>query len=88
MLNKFMKALVALVVTAALAIPMVMSTATPAPAQERHPEIRGAMEKIQTAKADLVKYGARDLEGHRAKAVEHLNQPLGELKQALASDPN
>jgi len=88
MLSKFMKPLAALVVTAALAIPMVMSTATATPAQEKHPVLREAMRKIEGAKGDLQKYGARDLDGHRAKAVEHLDQALGELKRALESDPN
>lgn len=88
MLRKFAKPLVVLLVTAALAVPVIVSTASPAPAQERHPVIHEAMEKIQSARTDLQKYAARDFEGHRAKAVGHLDQALEQLKLALQSDPN
>jgi hypothetical protein len=55
-------------------------------ARERHPEIRAAMRQLQSAKEGLVKYGAHDFGGHRVKAIDHIDQALSELKQALAYD--
>ena len=44
------------------------------------------MGKIESAKNDLVNNADRDFKGHRAKAVEHLNQALAELRMSLAAD--
>jgi hypothetical protein len=57
----------------------------PAP-RERHPEIRAAIRQLETAKAGLQKYGAHDFGGHRVKAIEHIDQALAELHQALQYD--
>jgi hypothetical protein len=47
-----------------------------------HPEIHHAIQALENAKHHLE--GAQhDFGGHRVKAVEHINQALGELKEAL-----
>ena len=76
----------ALTISAGIALPMA-TLAVPRPAaQEPHPVIREAMEKIESARTDLVKYADRDFKGHRAKAVAHLNQAMEELKLAIEAD--
>jgi hypothetical protein len=91
------KRLAIAVATAALSVGIALPLVTfavprPAAAQDRderkepHPVIREAMEKIEGARTDLVKYADRDFQGHRAKAVEHLNQAIAELKLALQAD--
>jgi hypothetical protein len=54
--------------------------------RERHPEIRTAIRQLQAAKAGLQKYGAHDFGGHRVKAIEHIDQALAELHEALEYD--
>ncbi len=84
--NRLLVAATALTISAGIALPMA-TRAVPRPAaQEPHPVIREAMEKVESARTDLVKYAARDFKGHRAKAVVHLNQAIEELKLALESD--
>ena len=53
--------------------------------QEQHPEIRRAMAALRNAKNDL-EHAAHDFGGHRAKALEHVNQALSELQEALRYD--
>ena len=82
-------AVTALTLSAGIALPLAtLAVPRPAAAQGRepHPVIREAMEKIEGAKNDLVNYADRDFKGHRAKAVEHLNQALGELRMAPEAD--
>jgi hypothetical protein len=55
---------------------------------ERHPEIREAMRQLQHARVTLQRDAARDFEGHRAKAVKHVDEALAELRLALQSDKN
>ena len=55
-------------------------------AKEPHPEIRRAIRQLENAKDGLAKYGAHDFGGHRAKAIDHIDQALSELKQALQYD--
>ncbi len=52
---------------------------------ERHPELHKAMRKLRGARQDLEK-AASDYAGHKAKAMEAINQALAELRAALASD--
>lgn len=52
---------------------------------EHHPEIHRAMTKLEHAKDDL-REGAHDFGGHRAKALEHVDAALAELRQALEHD--
>ena len=53
---------------------------------EHHPEIHKAMRKLRGAKQDLEK-AAQDYGGHKAKAIEAINQALVELQAALNSVP-
>ena len=83
----------AVTLSVGIAMPMItLAVPRPAAAQDRddrrepHPVIRGAIEKIQSAKTDLVNYADRDFQGHRAKAIAHLNQTLEELNKALEAD--
>jgi hypothetical protein len=55
---------------------------------ERHPEIHEAQRQLQHARETLQHDAARDFQGHRAKAVEHINQALQELNLALQADKN
>ena len=52
---------------------------------EHHSELRKAIHKLRGAKADLEK-AASDLGGHKAKAIESIDQALEELKSAVESD--
>ncbi len=52
---------------------------------DRYPELHHAMHKLRGAKSDLEK-AAHDYAGHKAKAIEAINQALEELRAALASD--
>ena len=86
-------AVAAAALSVGIALPLVtFAVPRPAAAQDRddrkepHPVIREAMGKIENAKSYLVNYADRDFKGHRAKAVEHLNQALAELKMALEAD--
>lgn len=55
-------------------------------AKEPHPEIRRAIRELEATKAGLAKYGAHDFGGHRVKAIDHIDQALAELHQALQYD--
>jgi len=75
----------------------ILSQATTTPGQqaaakkgggERHPEIHEAQRQLQHARETLQRDAARDFQGHRAKAVEHINQALQELNLALQADKN
>ena len=52
---------------------------------ERHPELHKAIRKLRGAKQDLEK-ASHDYGGHKAKAMEAINQALEELRAALNSD--
>jgi hypothetical protein len=54
--------------------------------REKHPVIHHAIVQLEAVKKNLNTEGARDFEGHRAKAVEHIEQALAELRLALKSD--
>ena len=54
--------------------------------RERHPEIREAMRALNHAKQELTKEAANDFGGHKVKAIEHINQALEELHDALQAD--
>ena len=53
--------------------------------KEQHPEIRRALQALERAKYDL-EHGAHDFGGHRAQALELVNQVIQQLHQALQSD--
>jgi hypothetical protein len=52
---------------------------------EKHPEIQAAIRHLQQAKNNL-EHANHDFGGHRVKAIEHVNQALEELNQALNYD--
>jgi hypothetical protein len=52
---------------------------------EKHPEIRAAIHHLEEAKNNL-QHAAHDFGGHRAKALEHVNQALAECNEALNFD--
>lgn len=54
--------------------------------RERHPEIRESMRALNHAKQELTKEAANDFGGHKVKAIEHINQALDELREALQAD--
>ena len=88
----------ALVLSIAVIAPIRMqSKASPSPAlaqqfpgprpgrREPHPEIRRALRALQNAKTSL-QSGARDFSGHRARAVQLVDQAIQECHAALQSD--
>jgi len=52
--------------------------------QGRHPEIDAALSHLREAKVNLEK-ARHDFGGHRAKALEHVNEALEECRRALES---
>lgn len=54
--------------------------------RERHPEIREAIRQLNHAKETLQRDAARDFGGHRANAVQEINQAIAQLNQALQAD--
>ena len=71
-----------LVGTVLLGITFGIASAAP---RERHPEIRAAQRDLASAKSHL-QAAARDFGGHRAKAVELIEQAQDELKKAVDFD--
>ena len=81
----------------ALALTLSLSTMAepPAPApksgqaatkgKEDHPHIDAAIKALQNAKSQL-ESANHDFDGHRSKALEHVNQALEECHAALNSD--
>lgn len=82
------------VLALALAVPMVSVAQAPGAGEkgekaeraERHPAIHAAIRNLQHAKEILQKEAARDFEGHRAKAVQEIDEALKELHLALQAD--
>jgi hypothetical protein len=52
---------------------------------EHHPEMEAAKKHLLEAKNNL-EHAAHDFGGHRAKALEHVNQALEECNQAMNFD--
>jgi hypothetical protein len=69
------------------AAPAPVAAATPAPAAavvpERHPHIDEALESMRAAKHHL-ESAEHDFDGHRAKAIEHLNQAMHEAEICMS----
>ena len=57
--------------------------AKPAPAPERHPHIDEALESMRAAKHHL-ETADRDFDGHRVKAIEHLNAAIHEAEICMS----
>src|ERR1039458_6950487 len=87
-MNKFICAIAVAVIAAGFTMAAYAQTEAPHAMDDHHgkghPEVHGAIAKLEHAKADLQK-AAHDYEGHRAKAIEHIDAALGELHQALES---
>jgi len=74
--------------TSAAAPVAAPAASAPVVAKTHHmhaPEIHKAMRKLRGAKQDLEK-AAHDYGGHKAKAIEAINQALDELNAALDSE--
>jgi len=53
--------------------------------KEKHPELRAALKALRNAKERLER-AAHDYDGHRVKAIEHINEAISEVELAIASD--
>jgi hypothetical protein len=82
MRNPILKIFGGILLAGVLTAPMLVS-AGPQPVPQVHPVIRESIEKVESARHDLVAYAERDFGGHRAKAIEHLDQALKELHIAM-----
>ena len=65
-------------VPAAPAVALVAPPAT-APPPPRHPQVKDALEAMRAAKHHL-ETAAHDFDGHRVKAIEHLDQAIREAE--------
>ena len=54
---------------------------------EKHPEMRMALKRLESAK-DALQKGAHDLGGHREKALDLTDKAIAEVKEAIKSDRN
>jgi hypothetical protein len=54
--------------------------------RERHPEIRQVIKLLERARAVLQQRAARDFQGHRANAVQEINEAIAQLHAALQAD--
>jgi len=70
---------------AAVAAPSPVPAASPAP-QYHHPRIEAAIRHLEEAKHEL-EAAPEVFHGHRVKAIEHVNQALGECHKALEVGP-
>jgi hypothetical protein len=82
MRNPILKVFGGILLAGVLTAPMLVS-ANPQPVPQAHPVIRESIEKVESARHDLVAYAERDFGGHRARAIEHLDQALKELHIAM-----
>jgi len=85
-----LKKLVALTLALGLMTPAILAapTAKPAPAPvaaEPHPHIRAAIRELQEAKREL-ETAAHDFGGHKAEAIEAVDNAIRQLQQALQYD--
>ena len=69
----------ALPVPVAAAVPAVPAAAMP----ERHPHIAEAMESMRAAKHHL-ESAEHDFDGHRVKAIEHLDRAIHEAEICMS----
>lgn len=53
--------------------------------KEEHPHIEAAIKALETAKQHL-QTATHDFDGHRAKALDHVNAALEECRDALKVD--
>jgi hypothetical protein len=62
---------------------VVTPPANAAPVPERHPHIDEALEAMRNAKHQL-ESAEHDFDGHRMKAIEHLNQAIHEAEVCMS----
>lgn len=97
MKDKVIGTLAAIVLMLALVFPVAMPAqpqggggqnppAAKGQGRERHPEIREAIRQLNRAKETLQRDAARDFGGHRANAVQQINEAIAQLNQALQAD--
>jgi hypothetical protein len=86
MRNPILKVFGGILLAGVLAAPILVSAGPQPQRDEHHPVVRESIDKIESARHDLVDYADRDFGGHRARAVEHLDQALKELHMALDFD--
>lgn len=70
---------------AAAAATGLMLVADIAEAQEKHPELRRAINALEKAK-DYMQHAAHDFGGHRVEALAECDKTINQLKQALQYD--
>lgn len=85
--NTFCAILTAGALTCALSMPVASQDKDDVKGRrgESHPEMRAAMRHLEEAKRNL-EHAAHDFGGHRAKALEHVNQALAECNEAMNFD--
>lgn len=74
---------VAAVPAPAAVVPPAAPAAVVAPVPERHPHIDEALESMRAAKHHL-ESAEHDFDGHRMKAIEHLNQAIHEAEVCMS----
>lgn len=71
----------------ALTLGMASTTAVNAnPPMDNHPQMKKALHELENAKMHLEK-AASDFGGHRIKAIEHTNEAIREIREALKPHP-
>ncbi|HWX56059.1 MAG TPA: hypothetical protein VN176_15830 [Verrucomicrobiae bacterium] len=80
-----MMSLITLAPAVMTAAPAAKPVAAPVPPPERHPHIRAAIRELQEAKREL-EAADHDFGGHRAEAVEAVNNAIRQLQEALKYD--
>jgi hypothetical protein len=53
---------------------------------EQHPAIMRAIRQLQNTKMILQRQAADDFDGHKAKAIQEIDEALNQLHQALQAD--
>jgi len=85
MKSKVFFSIAAVVMALALAFSAGSPATLHAAQSERHPEIRGAINALEKAKAHLT-LANHDFGGHRADAVKACDEAIRELNEALKFD--
>jgi len=83
MRNPILKVAGGILLAGVLTAPLLVSAGPQPVPQERHPVIRESIDKVESARHDLMVYAERDFGGHRARAIGHLDQALRELHMAM-----
>ena len=84
-MKRLIAQLLSYVMVAVFAVVLTARWAKSAPPAERHPHIRGAINELREARAEL-QQAAHDFCGHRVDALRDTQAALNQLQQALACD--